>query len=482
MDDADSHSGTAPSPSHRDRRNHQLDAMIVGRHLTGLLLSEDGCHRIRVNEIADLFPFQIPQFCLQSAASKPALRRRNAGLRLLSATTWRRPRSTSARSVVRSRAASLRASRKRESRISTVIFIAEVSTDTMNVTDGTISRSSPRDRAICTEWSVERPRVDDAGAIQHKGRNHHPRRHGGPRELCSRAVKHEGTRDAAAASSGHAGHIGRLGLARGCGRQCRPPGAHAQLRPPVGHCPRAFLHTSGKDVGLPPGQMGNSEVGHLNIGAGRVVMQDLPRITDAIADGAIEQAPTLRGLIERLRRPAAPATSSASFRRAACIRTRTTPSALAKILAERRRADASCMPSRTAATRRRDRRARTSRACLRRCPPRFRSRRSAAATTRWIATSAGSASSKAYQAIVEADGPRFPDAGAAVADAYAHDISDEFVLPAVIGDYARHARRRRRAVLQLSRRPRARDSRRDARSGVFRFPARARVRIRARPA
>jgi 2,3-bisphosphoglycerate-independent phosphoglycerate mutase len=40
-------------------------------------------------------------------------------------------------------------------------------------------------------------------------------------------------------------------------------------------CPHAFLRTSGQDVGLPDGQMGNSEVGHLNIGAGRVVMQDL---------------------------------------------------------------------------------------------------------------------------------------------------------------------------------------------------------------
>src|SRR4051812_47381272 len=56
----------------------------------------------------------------------------------------------------------------------------------------------------------------------------------------------------------------------------------------------AFLRTSGEDVGLPPGQMGNSEVGHLNIGAGRVVMQDLPRVHDAIASGAIEQAPGLQ--------------------------------------------------------------------------------------------------------------------------------------------------------------------------------------------
>ena len=50
-----------------------------------------------------------------------------------------------------------------------------------------------------------------------------------------------------------------------------------------------FAHTelsaSGLDVGLPEGQMGNSEVGHTNIGAGRVVFQDLPRITKSIADG-----------------------------------------------------------------------------------------------------------------------------------------------------------------------------------------------------
>src|SRR5215203_5102671 len=62
----------------------------------------------------------------------------------------------------------------------------------------------------------------------------------------------------------------------------------------------AFLRTSGKDVGLPDGQMGNSEVGHLNIGAGRVVMQDLPRISDAIAEGEIRRAPALTSVIERL--------------------------------------------------------------------------------------------------------------------------------------------------------------------------------------
>src|SRR5258707_10131260 len=67
-------------------------------------------------------------------------------------------------------------------------------------------------------------------------------------------------------------------------------------------CPHALLRTSGKDVGLPEGQMGNSEVGHLNIGAGRLVMQDLPRIDAAIANGDIERAPALNSLIESLRR------------------------------------------------------------------------------------------------------------------------------------------------------------------------------------
>jgi 2,3-bisphosphoglycerate-independent phosphoglycerate mutase len=53
--------------------------------------------------------------------------------------------------------------------------------------------------------------------------------------------------------------------------------------------PHTLIQTSGKDVGLPDGQMGNSEVGHLNIGAGRVVPQELVRISDAVADGSIQE-------------------------------------------------------------------------------------------------------------------------------------------------------------------------------------------------
>jgi 2,3-bisphosphoglycerate-independent phosphoglycerate mutase len=54
-------------------------------------------------------------------------------------------------------------------------------------------------------------------------------------------------------------------------------------------CPHTTLAASGRDVGLPDGQMGNSEVGHLNIGAGRVVNQELARINEACSDGSIEK-------------------------------------------------------------------------------------------------------------------------------------------------------------------------------------------------
>ncbi len=58
-------------------------------------------------------------------------------------------------------------------------------------------------------------------------------------------------------------------------------------------CPKALIDASELEVGLPVGQMGNSEVGHMNLGAGRVVMQDLPRIDAAIADGSFETSPRL---------------------------------------------------------------------------------------------------------------------------------------------------------------------------------------------
>ncbi|NEQ29213.1 MAG: 2,3-bisphosphoglycerate-independent phosphoglycerate mutase, partial [Microcoleus sp. SIO2G3] len=65
--------------------------------------------------------------------------------------------------------------------------------------------------------------------------------------------------------------------------------------------PHTLIRTSGKDVGLPDGQMGNSEVGHLNIGAGRVVPQELVRITDAVEDGSILQNSALLQTCDKVR-------------------------------------------------------------------------------------------------------------------------------------------------------------------------------------
>ena len=50
--------------------------------------------------------------------------------------------------------------------------------------------------------------------------------------------------------------------------------------------PSTLIHADGEYVGLPAGQMGNSEVGHLNLGAGRIVYQDLSKINNAIKDGS----------------------------------------------------------------------------------------------------------------------------------------------------------------------------------------------------
>ncbi|MGR3200099.1 MAG: 2,3-bisphosphoglycerate-independent phosphoglycerate mutase, partial [Paracoccus sp. (in: a-proteobacteria)] len=65
--------------------------------------------------------------------------------------------------------------------------------------------------------------------------------------------------------------------------------------------PHATLLTYGPDVGLPRGQMGNSEVGHTNIGAGRVVAMDLGQIDLAIEDGSFDRNPALLDFIERLK-------------------------------------------------------------------------------------------------------------------------------------------------------------------------------------
>jgi 2,3-bisphosphoglycerate-independent phosphoglycerate mutase len=88
---------------------------------------------------------------------------------------------------------------------------------------------------------------------------------------------------------------------------CAPPGpgnAVAQAETPnFDRLWRTFPHTtldaSGEAVGLPPGQMGNSEVGHLTIGSGRVLFQDLMRVNETIADGSFFENPALKAAFER---------------------------------------------------------------------------------------------------------------------------------------------------------------------------------------
>src|ERR1700720_2773976 len=65
--------------------------------------------------------------------------------------------------------------------------------------------------------------------------------------------------------------------------------------------PWSRLSASGMDVGLPEGQMGNSEVGHLNLGAGRIVYQDLTRINKAIADGELQRNRVLQDTLAAAR-------------------------------------------------------------------------------------------------------------------------------------------------------------------------------------
>jgi 2,3-bisphosphoglycerate-independent phosphoglycerate mutase len=199
-------------------------------------------------------------------------------------------------------------------------------------------------------------------------------------------------------------------------------------------CPHALLRTSGKDVGLPDGQMGNSEVGHLNIGAGRVVTQDLPRIGHAIASGEIEKQPALQDLIARLRQTGGRCHLMGLVSPGGVHSHQDHAVGLAKILA-----------------------AAGIQACVhiwtdgRDTPPQSAGEdvaRFVAALPRSIAVATVCGRyyamdrdkrwervQKAYTAMVDADGPRFSDARAVIADAYAQKKFDEFILPAVVGDY-----------------------------------------------
>jgi 2,3-bisphosphoglycerate-independent phosphoglycerate mutase len=200
-------------------------------------------------------------------------------------------------------------------------------------------------------------------------------------------------------------------------------------------CPHAFLRTSGRDVGLPEGQMGNSEVGHLTIGSGRVIMQELPRISDACENGSIAEAPALRDLIAKLKASGGVCHLMGLVSPGGVHSHQDHAAALARILVK------AGVPVRVHAwTDGRD------------TPPRSAGEylaTFAAALPREanIATVCGryyamdrdnrwERVAKAYAAMVEAEGPCAVSSAQVIAANYARDVNDEFVIPSVIGDYA----------------------------------------------
>ena len=200
-------------------------------------------------------------------------------------------------------------------------------------------------------------------------------------------------------------------------------------------CPHALLQTSGLDVGLPKGQMGNSEVGHLNIGAGRVVMQDLPRIARAIADGSLAQSPVLLDLMAKLRETGGTCHLFGlvspggvhSHQDHAVVLAQAMSRAGVKVVVH-------------AFTDGRDTPPRSGNADIARL-------RAALSPNVPVVTVGGryyamdrdqrwERVEKAYLVMVEARGPHLADAASVVDHAYAENVTDEFVMPTVVGDYA----------------------------------------------
>ncbi|MCJ2050202.1 2,3-bisphosphoglycerate-independent phosphoglycerate mutase [Methylobacterium sp. J-070] len=199
--------------------------------------------------------------------------------------------------------------------------------------------------------------------------------------------------------------------------------------------PRAQLRTFGADVGLPDGQMGNSEVGHLNIGAGRVVLQDLPRIDAAIADGSLATNPALVRYIEALRASGGTCHLVGLLSPGGVHAHQDHAVALARMVV------AAGVPVRLHGfTDGRDMPPRSAAACVATVEAALPGGARIATLcgryygmdrdTRWERLQI------AYDALTAARGARFARAGQAVAAAYAEDVSDEFMRPAIIGDYA----------------------------------------------
>jgi 2,3-bisphosphoglycerate-independent phosphoglycerate mutase len=200
-------------------------------------------------------------------------------------------------------------------------------------------------------------------------------------------------------------------------------------------CPHAFLHTSGLDVGLPDGQMGNSEVGHMNIGAGRVVMQDLPRITTALAAGELPSMPAFQDLVGKLKASGGTCHLMGLVSPGGVHSHQQHAISVARALAY-----AGVPVAVHAFTDGRDTPPRSGAECIRVLGASLPAgARIATVSGRYYAMDRDKRwerVAKAYMALAEAQGPRFADAPSVVDDAYGRDVTDEFIIPAVVGDYA----------------------------------------------
>ena len=198
--------------------------------------------------------------------------------------------------------------------------------------------------------------------------------------------------------------------------------------------PNATLVTHGPDVGLPTGQMGNSEVGHTNIGAGRVVAMDLGQIELAIEDGSFFANETLNGFADELAESGGRAHLFGLVSDGGVHAMLTHMLAAARLLSEK-----GVRVLVHAVTDGRDVGPRTATEYLRSLEAELPDgARIATVSGRYYAMDRDNRwerVERAYAAIVRAEGPRFETAEAAVEAAYADGVTDEFVPPAVIGDY-----------------------------------------------
>jgi 2,3-bisphosphoglycerate-independent phosphoglycerate mutase len=198
--------------------------------------------------------------------------------------------------------------------------------------------------------------------------------------------------------------------------------------------PHAQLRTSGLDVGLPVGQMGNSEVGHMNIGAGRVMMQELPRIGQAIEDGSIATRPALKELITALKASGGTCHLIGLVSPGGVHSHQDHAVALARVLA-----GAGVPIAVHAFLDGRDTPPRSGGEALKRFQAALpEGVRVATVGGRYYAMDRDKRwdrVSRAYMVMAEAQGPAFADAASVVDAAYSANVTDEFVIPAVVGGY-----------------------------------------------